>query len=152
MSRIIHNLPTVLLRHNLPDDTHHYDWMIARDRAAERPLITYRLEQVLFDLSVGESLLAKQIGDHRPVWLEKEGLVSGGRGEVRRLRRGFAHICLEEPESRTLSIVWEGDIRQRIDIKVEKMPLCRIFALPFEARIGHNGGVLPPTTSSGHSG
>jgi hypothetical protein len=83
-------LPTVLLRHDLPDGTHHVDWMVARNAAAESPLITFRLPSRLDELPAGGSPLeAERIKDHRPDFLEFQGQLTENRGTVRRLRRGI---------------------------------------------------------------
>lgn len=80
--------PTVLLLHELPDGTSHVDWMIAPDSEGREPLITFRLDHRVDEMTDGQRLLARRIGDHRPAYLTYEGAVSGGRGTVRRLARG----------------------------------------------------------------
>jgi hypothetical protein len=81
-------LPTVLLRHDLPDKTWHVDWMLARDSQAKEALITFRLDRPLFELARGMHLEAKRIADHRPAYLDYQGPVSGNRGTVSRLGEG----------------------------------------------------------------
>lgn len=81
-------LPTVLLRHELPDGTHHLDWMLAIDDGLESPLMTFRADRRIDALAAGERLELARIGDHRRVYLQYEGPISGGRGEVSRVRSG----------------------------------------------------------------
>jgi hypothetical protein len=91
---ISERLPTVLLRHDLPDGTHHFDWMLAR--GADGPLRTFR---VGVDISRdAQPFSAEPIGDHRRAYLEYEGVVSGGRGRVTRVARGEWE-CLTETDS-----------------------------------------------------
>ena len=80
--------PTVLLRHDLPDGTHHFDWMLARDDHG--PLLTYRVE---LDISLNsEPFEAEPIGDHRRAYLEYQGPISGGRGSVVRAAEGWCWL------------------------------------------------------------
>src|SRR5438477_1022912 len=90
--------PTVLLEHDLPDETHHFDWLIARDPKGVQPLMCFRISARLDQLKPGDSLDAVQIDDHRGAYLEYEGPVSGDRGVVRRLCQGdLARLPAETP-------------------------------------------------------
>jgi hypothetical protein len=111
--------PTVQLLHELPDGSSHVDWMLAMDAAGERPLLTFRLDGRVDELSGRRSLLAEHIGDHRPAYLTYEGLVSGDRGTVTRLRAGIIENWREAPGMRELEIAWEGrePRRQRVRMK-----------------------------------
>lgn len=100
-------VPTVILRHELPDGSHHFDWMIASDPEGAGPLITFRLDQVLDELRPGESLRAERIADHRPHYLSYEGPVSGGRGKVWRMRSGTIHRGVADES--TAKIEWNRD-------------------------------------------
>ncbi len=62
---------------------------------AER-LITWRLSQN--PLTQTGPIVAERIADHRRVYLEYEGPVSGDRGEVRRQDRGEAEWIARGPE------------------------------------------------------
>lgn len=82
--------PTVLLRHDLPDGTHHFDWMLARDEHG--PLLTFRVDR---DFSLdSEPFEAEPIGDHRRAYLEYQGSISGGRGSVVRVAKGRCSTTL----------------------------------------------------------
>lgn len=80
--------PTVQLRHDLPDGTHHVDWLVARDGDGTAPLLSFRLPDRLDRLPPGATMTAEAIADHRPLYLDYEGEISGGRGRVARLARG----------------------------------------------------------------
>jgi hypothetical protein len=61
-------------------------------------LLTWRLDAVP---EVGGRVNATRIGDHRLAYLEYEGLVSGGRGSVRRIDAGtYAELELGPDETR----------------------------------------------------
>ena len=100
---------TVQLLHELADGSSHVDWMIARDSAAEEPLISFRIQRRIDELRPGQHLPAQRIADHRPVYLEHEGPIPGDRGSVRRLARGVivSEIGRLQPFW-TLEICWQG--------------------------------------------
>lgn len=85
----------VLLRHELPDGSWHYDWMMARrpieDPRGAGPLLTFRVSERPDEVSV-RSLAARRLGDHREAYLAYEGELSGGRGRVSRVATGEARV------------------------------------------------------------
>lgn len=85
-------VPTAQLLHTLPDGSFHVDWLIARDAAAARSLISFRLPRPMQEFKVGKEVSMEHIGDHRPLYLGFEGTVPGGRGQVRRLNRGLLRV------------------------------------------------------------
>jgi hypothetical protein len=94
---------TVVLRHDLPDGSHHFDWLFEPEARGETPgdaedpnehvLIAWRLAQRP-DISLGIDLPAERLAPHRRLYLEYEGPVSGGRGVVTRVAAGIAQISL----------------------------------------------------------
>ncbi len=84
----------VLLRHDCPDGSWHYDWMIERqdpDRDPDRPLMTFRTTVGPTD---ARSFQAERIDDHRSVYLAFEGDLTGGRGSVTRIVGGEARLMV----------------------------------------------------------
>ncbi|HKQ50346.1 MAG TPA: DNA polymerase ligase N-terminal domain-containing protein [Phycisphaerae bacterium] len=76
----------VVLRHEDREGVH-YDLMIDTGAA----LATWKCSGP--PESAGESpIFCRQIGDHRRAYLDYEGPISGGRGEVRRHDRGHCEI------------------------------------------------------------
>lgn len=74
---------TVVLLHTLPDGSSHFDWMI---EVPGRPgLITFRCDKAP---SRAPEFAAELLPDHRAVYLEYEGPVSGNRGKVERVAAG----------------------------------------------------------------
>jgi len=73
----------------------HYDLMLERGDC----LATWQLSQSPAELAEGQSAPARRIGDHRLVYLDYEGEVSRGRGNVTRFDSGTCEI-LSADESR----------------------------------------------------
>lgn len=69
----------VILEHDHP--FLHWDLMLER----EETLLTWRLAA---PLEPGKTISAERIGDHRVMYLDYQGPVSGGRGSVRRVEGG----------------------------------------------------------------
>lgn len=86
----------VLLHHRLPDGSSHYDWMIQRVDDPAGSLVTFRVWERI-DLGGVVSFDAERLADHRAEYLDYEGVVSGGRGEVVRIARGEIEIVRDEP-------------------------------------------------------
>jgi hypothetical protein len=86
------DVPTVVLRHDLPDGSHHFDWLIAQDQNGTMPLRSFRIAQALHELRPSETLSANNIQDHRPAYLNYEGPVSGERGTVKQVARGTIRV------------------------------------------------------------
>lgn len=87
----------VLLLHELPDGSSHFDWMIERPNA-QGGLITFRVSARIDLLEQGR-FSAQRLADHREQYLSFEGPVAGGRGTVTRLARGEASMVREESHS-----------------------------------------------------
>ena len=111
--------PTVQLRHELPDGSHHVDWMLATDPAGEQPLITFRLPRPLDDLKPQRPTPLLRLADHRPAFLTYEGPISRNRGQVKRVRRGRI-LRWDRPgeDEWELQAAWEwpegGETRQQL--------------------------------------
>lgn len=72
----------VLLRHDTPDGSYHFDLMLERLAGDDR-LMTFRLANRL-SLDRASRAGAERLGEHRSAYLTYEGPVSGDRGLVRR--------------------------------------------------------------------
>lgn len=83
--------PWVLLHHETPDGSWHYDWMIQAAGDSGGDLITFRTRQRPDDPSCTH-FPAERLADHRAAYLHYEGEISGGRGCVRRLAQGHCEI------------------------------------------------------------
>lgn len=93
---------TVLLRHDLPDGSHHFDWLLETGEPGRpvdpdvRSLIAWRLPASLCDRSCAV-FDAERLAPHRRLYLDYEGEVSGGRGAVRRVAAGEVALLLDGP-------------------------------------------------------
>lgn len=87
----------------------HYDLLF--ETADGSPLTAYRCDR--WPVAAG-TVLDKRLADHRRIYLEYEGEISGGRGSVRRVARGRcslritgdrAVIDLDSGES--IELIWQ---------------------------------------------
>jgi hypothetical protein len=78
---------TVLLKHELPDGSSHFDWLLERAGHPDLGLVTFRV-QVRPDENTASHFEAVRLADHRREYLTYEGPISGGRGRVIRLASG----------------------------------------------------------------
>src|SRR5215471_11395455 len=85
----------VLLRHDLPDGSVHYDWMVEREPGG--PLITFRIGERIDQAAA--RFAAQRLADHRLDYLEYEGPVSGDRGRVSRVARGQIEVTRDDPDA-----------------------------------------------------
>lgn len=77
----------VLLLHELPDGSSHFDWMIQREPDLGAGLLTFRVSVRIDQMEQG-TFEAVRLADHREAYLSFEGEVSGGRGRVSRVASG----------------------------------------------------------------
>lgn len=106
-------LRTVVLRHSQPDGSSHYDWMLEHpDRLDERRLRTWRTE-VRPDRAA--AFAGEQIGDHRAIYLEYEGDLGGGRGQVARVASGW--VCWDRcgQDSVVFEVAWADGRKGRFE-------------------------------------
>ncbi len=93
-------VPSVILRHDTPDGGSHLDWMILRESGL---LMTFRVASR--PDHPGGAFEGARLADHRAVYLDFEGEISGGRGRVTRVARGVVAV-VESSEAR---VVIEGE-------------------------------------------
>jgi hypothetical protein len=97
---------TVVLRHDLPDGSHHFDWLLDPAKEAADPHRTDPDARVLIawrmgarpDAALPAEMAAERLPPHRNIYLTFEGAISGGRGEVARVRAGLAEVLADEPD------------------------------------------------------
>lgn len=80
----------MLLLHELPDGSRHYDWLVERDGDSAAGLVTFRVGERID--AAPARFEAVRIADHRREYLSYEGPVSGGRGVVTRVAEGEIRI------------------------------------------------------------
>lgn len=95
-----------LLEHTTAAGRH---WDLLVEVAGCERLPTWRLAACPLDAeAAGRPIAAERIADHRPLYLDFEGELSGGRGRVRRLDRGPAAV--ERLDGNELIVSLEGAI------------------------------------------
>lgn len=98
----------VILQHRLPDGSAHFDWLCERATGADpqtRCLIAFRVDRRV-DQCAQSGFIAKRIDDHRRLYLDYEGSVAGGRGEVVRVAAGAIADLDEREHSIRIAIDW----------------------------------------------
>lgn len=114
----------VLLEHHR--DGTHWDFFLEIELGG--PLRTWAIDA---EVVAGKDLPARALADHRAIYLDYEGAVSGGRGTVRRLDRG-EYRALEWTEELVrvrlegAQLVGEVELRRVVG---ELTPECWIFRL-----------------------
>ena len=104
---------TVLLRHELPDGGGHLDWLLERPARPDLGLLSFRVRGRIDDPRIGR-FGATRLPDHRRLYLEYEGPISGGRGTVVRVVSGHCLRC-EEGEGHVLIAVEFGGHVQTLE-------------------------------------
>lgn len=95
---------TVLLHHQLPDGSSHFDWLMERPDSDR--LISFRVGERIDTLVGGSAaggevrrFAAEAMPDHRREYLEYEGPISGGRGMVSRVAAGSADWVMRSADA-----------------------------------------------------
>lgn len=81
--------PAAVLRHEMADGSVHFDLLLDALHADEGPLITFRCSARPDEPG---TWTAERTPDHRRTYLTYEGPISSGRGAVRRVWSGSAHV------------------------------------------------------------
>lgn len=97
---------TTLSLHSLPDGSSHVDWFIDLPpldglQPVAAGLTTFRCPERP-DLSA-DPMELELLGEHRRVYLDYEGPVSGNRGTVRVLAKGLAQVLLRTEDRLALA-------------------------------------------------
>jgi hypothetical protein len=112
----------VVLRHETPTGysrPSHYDLMLEQGEM----LRTWALENLP---TADQPVLAERLPDHRNVYLEYEGAVSGERGSVTRVDHGEYSIVEELPDRLTIEIAGKN-LRGMLTIAAEPdSQRCRV--------------------------
>lgn len=113
-------LPSVALRHTLPDGSWHIDWMLARSPSPAGPLLTFRLPMTLDDLPLDAAILVEQLNDHRALYLDYEGPLSDERGFVERVAAETIRYRLYGDDEMLVERLHCGSGRRFVRLRREK--------------------------------
>lgn len=97
----------VLLEHTLTDGSWHLDWMLQRPSPRGDRLVTFRVRDRL-DTPGVMGWIGERLGDHRAAYLSYEGVISGGRGTVRRVAAGSCSWVVLDEDRCELDAAWPG--------------------------------------------
>jgi hypothetical protein len=98
--------PTVVLKHDLPDGTTHFDWLLGVDAAGERPLISFRAKERPDLHTENRWIELEARPDHKPEYLHTEGKLEGDKGTITRLARGEVFSWREISHGWNMMIDW----------------------------------------------
>lgn len=108
----------VLLRHDLPDGSHHFDFMVNLDApgpglSGKKGLRTWRVSERIDELHItangdGGFFWAEPLGDHRDIYLTFEGDIGGDRGTVKRVAEGAVRLPLPDTSKATDQVIFEA--------------------------------------------
>lgn len=96
----------MILKHTLNDNAWHHDWLIQTEPDPGARVATFRTGHWRPDLE--PRFDAERIGDHRSIYLDYEGEVSGERGSVERLASGKVSRAHWGAERIELELVFDG--------------------------------------------
>lgn len=109
---------TVLLEHRVPDGESHFDWLLAPDvgpyEPDDRVLIAFRVTRRVDSVDLETPFEAERIPDHRFLYLDYQGELSRGRGDVERLAEGMWKPSRADPETIEGTIAWMNGCNARI--------------------------------------
>lgn len=115
--------PMVLLRHEVPDGTAHYDWLIDLAGSGgddETTLLSFRVDAPLAARRNG--FAAIRLPDHRRLYLRHEGELGRDRGRVQRIDAGTAWTTVHpEDRVRIVGAFADGAVRVWWGVRVGKM-------------------------------
>ncbi|MBT4529663.1 MAG: hypothetical protein HOC27_00520 [Phycisphaerae bacterium] len=104
---------TVVLKHDLPDGTSHFDWLLSVDAAGEKPLVSFRVTERPDLLHESRWVDLDARPDHRPEYLHIEGQLEGDRGKVERLAKGSIFMWKEIPNGWSMMVQWkDGELAE----------------------------------------
>jgi hypothetical protein len=100
--------PTVVLQHELPDGTTHFDWLLGVEPEGEKPLISFRTEERPDQITESRWIDLESRPDHRPDFLHIEGSLDGDRGVVTQLAKGEIFVWKEVSNGWNLMVEWDN--------------------------------------------
>ncbi|MDP6542317.1 MAG: hypothetical protein QF444_00755 [Phycisphaerales bacterium] len=150
-----HPFPTVVLQHEMPDGTTHFDWLLGVDEAGEKPLISFRADKRPDLLTTTEWIDLATRPDHRPDYLTYEGPLEDNRGVVKRLGVGSIQQWQQSMSGWKMVIEWEGGPIVPLEITTGSLVRVRVMPIKQEEITTGDipvGGDLPIVDAEGPAG
>jgi|GEM_PF-490678 len=123
-----HSFPTVVLEHEMPDGTTHFDWLLGVDEDGKKPLISFRSDQRPDLLTNNKWVDLEPQPDHRPEYLTFEGPLEENRGTVKRLGVGAIQEWQQTMAGWQMMIEWEGG--PSVPLEVTTGSVVRLRLIP----------------------
>ncbi|MDP7008147.1 MAG: hypothetical protein QGI78_01095 [Phycisphaerales bacterium] len=149
------SFPTVVLEHEMPDGTTHFDWLLAVDPLGEKPLISFRTTQRPDLLTNNEWVDLETRPDHRPEYLTFEGPLEENRGTIRRLGVGAIQQWQQSMSGWQMVIEWEGGPIVPLEVTTGSVVRLRLMPTKQDEKQTDDiplAGDLPISDSSGPEG
>ena len=150
-----HPFPTVVLQHDLPDGTTHFDWLLGVDEASEKPLISFRAANRPDQLSGNDWVDLETRPDHRPEYLTFEGELEDNGGTVKRLGIGNIQQWQQSMHGWQMIVEWEGGPIVPLEITTGSVVRVRVMPPSQEDKAADDipvAGDLPISEASGPAG
>jgi hypothetical protein len=96
-------MQTTFLKHTLPDGSSHIDWLIDIAPGSPDRVPTFRLE-ARPDLAPPTAFAALRLPDHRRMYLDYAGPVSGNRGRVEPVQTGEVRAVCGWPDALDIAV------------------------------------------------
>jgi len=135
-----------LLRHDLPDGSHHFDWLIERPIWGEHRLLAWRLESPAPVNRTIPSFRARRIPLHRAVYLTFEGPIGRSRGSVTRIADGAGRVAANTPGGSEIEIRTTNATERFVGVRDGRSEL---FTFTRGAPSGCGSPTLAHTSTSG---
>ena len=112
--------PTVVLQHDLPDGTTHFDWLLGVDADGQKPLISFRVAERPDQVTESEWIDLESRPDHRPDFLPVEGPLDGDRGVITRLAKGNIFVWKEVQHGWNMMVEWDDSTVTEFEVLTVK--------------------------------
>lgn len=123
----------VALRHVRDGREDHVDWLLAREDPPAGRLRSFRCRVSPIRITEG-AIGLRVMADHRPVYLEYQGPISGDRGRVERIATGRHRLVSGDPDGPgTLAMRWndgEAAAGGVVLVRIDAVPPAGVVIAP----------------------
>ena len=121
--------PTVVLQHELPDGTTHFDWLLATEPQGSKALISFRSPVQPNQVVENGWVELESRPDHRPDYLQIEGPIDSDRGTITRLAQGNIFFWKEIAGGWNMMVEWDDRSVTEFELITVKgsVMFCRVL-------------------------